>query len=522
MGYRRMTVEHVYEILRRWHAGQGVSRISVSEECDRKTVRKYIQKFNEAGLRIDKKLPEKEKIWEMIENKILPKVQRRRPASEQLEPLQEIIRDMINDPKEPLKPKSVYLVLKVKSDLDMSYETFKNFIREKALAKKPLKPMIRIELPPGLETQIDYGKVGLLEDPATGRKRVVWAFCGILSHCRLPFIQFVYTQEQSSFAESFIDMFEYYEGATEIQSIDNLKSGVIKPDLYDPKINKSLQEVVEYYGTFIDPCRVGRSSDKGKVERLVPSARELFRRLKRIYPTADIHTLNQHALRWCREEYGQNEHGTTRQAPMQVFKEVEKQTLKALPQERFEVPEWAPAHVHRGDQMFSFDKRRYSLPEAYKGKDVWIRYTERNKLLRVFFGTRLIREYVVSGKAMNYEPEDYPEGKREMMNGSFPRYLLNQAQSFGETSYRLVEAILEPHAYLNCRRAQGILKIMAEYSDKPFYEQVCGQALSRGVKLPRTFKAMLKGEEKQPALDMGINISELGKQMIRDASYYLN
>lgn len=522
MGYRKMTVEEVYEILRRWHAGQSVSRISVAEECDRKTVREYIQKFNEAGLRIDKKLPEKEKIWEMIETKILPKVERQRPASEQLEPLQELIREMIQDPKEPLKPKSAYQVLKVKRNLDTSYETFRNFIREKGLAKKPLKPMIRIELPPGLETQIDYGKVGLLEDPAAGRNRVVWAFCGILSHCRLPFIQFVYTQDQRSFAESFIDMFDYYDGATEIQSIDNLKSGVIKPDLYDPKINKSLQEVVEYYGTFIDPCRVGKSTDKGKVERFIPSAREVFRRLKRIHPTAGIHTLNQHALTWCREEYGQNEHGTTGQAPMQVFEEVEKQTLKPLPQERFEVPEWAPAHVHRGDQMFTFDKKRYSLPEAYKGKDVWVRYTERNKLLRVFFSTRLIREYVVTGKAVTYEPEDYPEGKREMMNGSFPRYLLNQAQSFGETSYRLVEAILEPHAYLNCRRAQGILKIMAEYSGKSFYEQVCGRALNRGVKLPRTFKAMLKAEEKQLVLDMGIDISELGKKMIRDASYYIN
>ncbi len=314
MGYRRMTVEHVYEIFRRWHAGQSVSRIAGAEECDRKTVRKYIQKFNEAGLRIDKKLPGKERIWEMIETKILPKVERGRPASRQLETYEQIIRDMIHDPREPLKPKSAYQVLKVKHDLDTSYETFKNFIREKDLAKKPLKPIIRIELPPGLETQIDYGKVGLLEDSTAGRNRVVWAFCGILSHCRFPFIQYVYTQDQSSFAESFIDMFEYNEGATEIQSIDNLKSGVIKPDLYDPKINKSLQEVVEYYGTFVDPCRVGRSTDKGKVERLVPSARELFRRLKRIHPTADIHTLNQHALTWCREEYGQNEHGTTGQA----------------------------------------------------------------------------------------------------------------------------------------------------------------------------------------------------------------
>ncbi len=169
--------------------------------------------------------------------------------------------------------------------------------------------------------------------------------------------------------------------------------------------------------------------------------------------------------------------------------------------------------------MFTFDKKRYSLPAIYRGQEVWARYTAKNKLLRVFSGRRLIREYVVTGKAINYKPEDYPEGKREVMNGGFPRYLLRQAQSFGEASCRLVESILEPHAYLNCRRAQGILNIMKEYSGKSFYGEACGKALQRGVKLPRTFKAMLKAEEKQLMLDMGISISELGKQMARDSSY---
>jgi len=522
MGYKRMTKEAIYEILRRWHAGQNVSRIAEVEHCDRKTICKYIQKFHEAGFGIGKEFPDKEMIWEIFEKKILPSVDRQRPASEQLEPLQDMIREMIQDTKEPLKPKSVFTVLKVKHDIDVSYETFKIFTRKKGLTQKPIRQMIRIELPPGLETQIDYGRVGLLEDPQTGKNKVVWAFCGVLAHSRLPFIQFVHTQDQKSFVESFIDMFEYYGGVTEIQSIDNLKSGVIKPDLYDPKLNKSLQEMIEYYGTFIDPCRVGRATDKGKVERMVPSARELFRVLKKIHPTADIITLNEHALSWCREEYGQREHGTTRRPPMEVFEVAEKETLKKLPEERFEAPIWEPAHVHRGDQFFSFDKGRYSLPEAYKGLDVWVRYTERNKLLRVFFDRRLIREYIVTGKAVNYVPEDFPEGKREMMNGGFPRYLLGKAQIFGEASYKLIESILEPHAYLNCRRAQGILAIMKEYSGKPFYEEVCSRALRRGVKLPRTFKAMLKSEEKQLVLDMGISISELGRQMIRDASYYIN
>ncbi|HDZ27208.1 MAG TPA: IS21 family transposase [Candidatus Aminicenantes bacterium] len=522
MGYKRMTKEDIYEILRRWHAGQNVSRIVEVEKCDRKTIFKYIKKFNEAGFGRDTKLPDKERIWDIFEQKILPSVERHRPASKQLEPLEDIIRDMVQDKKEPLKPKSVYSVLKNNHNVNASYETYKIFVRNKGLTQKPARQMIRIELPAGLETQIDYGKVGLLEYLRTGKNKVVWAFCGVLAHSRLPFIQFVYTQDQKSFVESFIDMFEYYGGVTEIQSIDNLKSGVITPDLYDPKLNKSLQEMIEYYGTFIDPCRVGKATDKGKIERMIPSARELFRVLKKIHPTADIHTLNEHALRWCTEEYGQREHGTTRMPPMEVFEETERETLKKLPEERFEAPIWKPAHVHRGDQFFSFDKLRYSLPEAYKGLDVWVRYTERNKMLRVFLDRRLIREYVVTGKAVNYVPEDFPEGKREMMDGGFPRYLRRKAQVFGEASCKLIESILEPHAYLNCRRAQGILAIMKEYRGKPFYEQVCRRALQRGVKLPRTFKAMLKVEEKQLVLDMGINISELGRQMVRDATYYTN
>ena len=66
--------------------------------------------------------------------------------------------------------------------------------------------MIRIELPPGLETQLDYGKVGKLVDRRAGRSRVVWAFCGVLAHSRLPYIEFVWTQDQVSFTGSVVSM----------------------------------------------------------------------------------------------------------------------------------------------------------------------------------------------------------------------------------------------------------------------------------------------------------------------------
>ncbi len=65
-------------------------------------------------------------------------------------------------------------------------------------------------------------------------------------------------------------MVEFYDGATECLLIDNLKSGVLKPDIWDLKINRAYTEFAEPYGTFIDTRRVATA----KIERSIPQARE--------------------------------------------------------------------------------------------------------------------------------------------------------------------------------------------------------------------------------------------------------
>jgi hypothetical protein len=288
-------------------------------------------------------------------------------------------------------------------------------------------------------------------------------------------------------------------------------------------LNKSLAEAAEYYGVFIDPCRVGKPTDKAKIERIIPVARELFRMLKKVYPTADLNELNRHALIWCREEYGRREHGTTHVPPLETFQSTEKPTLRPLPAERFEVPLWKKVSVHRGDGFFSFLNKRYAVPPAYrKCREVWIRYTERTRLLQVFFEYRLIREYVVTPNRVNFLPGDFPEVISMMMDGSYPQYLLRSSRAFGPSAYSLVESVLKPHAYLNARRAKGMIEVMKEHHGKPFFAQVCREAMQWGVKLPKTFRAMLVAEQQQQELDLQLPVSEMGKNMLRDMSYYLN
>ena len=50
MGYRRMKKHDLWEIARRWQAGQSLSHIAVNERRDRKTVRYYLEGFATFGL----------------------------------------------------------------------------------------------------------------------------------------------------------------------------------------------------------------------------------------------------------------------------------------------------------------------------------------------------------------------------------------------------------------------------------------------------------------------------------------
>jgi transposase len=516
-----MRKRELWEIYRRWQAGQSLSQIAIGEGCDRKTVREYLKRFAAAGLDLAGTTVEQQQFYQMVGATLRARAVNHGPSWGKLSEHTDELRELINRSKEPLKPKTAFLVINSKYELGASYETFKRFARHQGLSRKEPRRMIRIELPPGLEIQLDYGFVGSLADAVSKKDRAVWAFGGVLAHSRLPYIEFVRKQDQSAFASSVVNMLhDGYGGSTEWLTIDNLKSGVIKPDLWDPQINRSLAEVASYYNVFINTCRVARATDKAKIERLVPVARELFRMLKELYPAAGLTELNERALKWCREVYGRKEHGTTGIPPMEAF-EQERQKLRALPAERFRVAVWKQVPVHSGDQFLTFLKRTFSLPPKWRGKSVWARYV--HPLVQLFDGERLIREYVVRPGVNRYwQPEDFPVEKREMMNGGYPAWLMKKAQEYGPDAVALIHAVLQPHAYLNARRARGMLDVMSVHHGRPYFQEVCLRAKSRGVRLPATLRRMMEVAEKLPLWQSELPRSETGSAMVRDIQYYLD
>lgn len=86
----------------------------------------------------------------------------------------------------------------------------------------------------------------------------------------------------------------------------------------------------------------------------------------------------------------------------------------------------------------------------------------------------------------------------------------------------LLASVLQPHAYLNARRARGMLDVMATHYGRPYFDEICQRAKSRSVVLPATLKRMLEAAAQRPAFQQELPLSAVGAQMVRDAKYYTN
>src|SRR5690242_10723258 len=82
--------------------------------------------------------------------------------------------------------------------------------------------------------------------------------------------------DQRAWTECHVAAFGFFGGVPARLVPDNLKTGVDKPDLYDPKINRSYAELAAHYGCLVDPARALKPRDKARVERPMPYVRDSF------------------------------------------------------------------------------------------------------------------------------------------------------------------------------------------------------------------------------------------------------
>lgn len=313
------------ELLFRWLQGENLSQLSRSLGQSRQTVREYLKRAQHLGFSQD---ADDARRAEVVRSMLRKAPAAPSPARDELEPWAEQIKQWLAEPD--MTVKQVWRLLK-RNGLKVSYQSVNRIVRDYVAPILP-RTTVRLETPAGRQAQVDFGKVRV----RMGDGLVwLWAFVMTLSYSRHRFVRFVARQDLSSWLECHTRAFQFFGGVPETVLLDNLKAGVVRPDLYDPTINRAYAELERHYGFVADPAKVRTPEHKGKVERSMPVVRQQLVAGRQYESLAD---LNDAALTWCLEEVGTVPNGTTQEAPLTRFERDERSCLKPLPTASFANP----------------------------------------------------------------------------------------------------------------------------------------------------------------------------------------
>ena len=191
-------------------------------------------------------------------------------------------------------------------------------------------PRETIVTAPGEEAQVDYGTGPMVRDPITGKYRRTRLFVMTLGHSRKSVRLLTFQSSARIWCELHETAFRRLGGVPWTIVLDNLKEGVITPDLFDPTLNPLYRDFLAHHGAVAVPCRVRDPDRKGKVERGVGHAKGTLQGLR----FESLYAAQAYLDRWEERWADTRIHGTTKRQVAAMFAE-EKPALLPLPVEPF-------------------------------------------------------------------------------------------------------------------------------------------------------------------------------------------
>src|SRR6516162_5884821 len=123
------------------------------------------------------------------------------------------------------------------------YQSVKRYVRKlRGSGSAEARAVIRTQ--PGEECQVDYGTGPMVRDPGTGKYRRTRLFVLTLGYSRKSVRLLVFRSSARVWAELHEKAFRRLGGTTRLVVLDNLREGVLTPDIYDPGLNPLYRDVL--------------------------------------------------------------------------------------------------------------------------------------------------------------------------------------------------------------------------------------------------------------------------------------
>ena len=334
-----------------------------------------------------------------------------------------------------------------------AYESVKRYVRKLRGARSPEARAI-IQTAPGEEAQVDYGTGPMVRDAQTGKYRRTRLFVLTLGFSRKCIRLLCFHSGARIWVELHEQAFRRLGGATRVVVLDNLKEGVLTPDVYDPGVNPLYRDMLAHYGAVAMPCRIQDPDRKGKVESGVGHAQKTPLKGQRF---ESLEAAQSYLDRWEERWADQRIHGSTKRQVAAMFAE-EKPSLLPLPLEPFRYYQHGERTVHL-DGCVEVEAAYYGAPPGWIGRMVRVQWDSLHVRLLDPQTGQLLREHLRQQRGRHrIKDEDRP--KRTPLGTV---QLLARAGKAGPHIGQFSQALHERQAETAVRRIQGILSFTRKY-----------------------------------------------------------
>ncbi len=470
MAYREVHGVEIQEIIRRWQAGLSQRRIASGTGLSRVTVRRYVEAAEAAGLTPGGPEPSEEQLAALATLSLSGPRQVEAPSEELLSPWAEQIERWLETDRLQLTRIQELLAGR---GCEVSYTTLRRFIRRRGWRHRLPSTVRMDDGPPGEVAEMDFGRLGFIRDPESGRRRAVWALVVVWRYSRHCFVWPTTSQKLDAVIEGLEEAWAFFGGVPRYLVVDNFPAAVAGADALHPRLTRGFLEYARHRGFITDPARVRHPRDKPRVERSIPYVRE---RLFKGGDFRDVVDLRSAARSWCLEVAGQRIHGTTRRRPLEVFREEELPLLAPWDGEPYEVPDWRTATVHP-DHHIACQYALYSVPSTACPPRQKVEVQLGSKLVRIYHRGQLIKVHPRQrrgGRAT--DPNDYPAELTPYTRRA-PDWIQRRAAELGEAVGAYAERLFEgslPWAKL--RQGHKLLRLAERYSPDRL-DAACRRAL---------------------------------------------
>src|SRR5262252_270102 len=294
-----------------------------------------------------------------------------------------------------------------------------------------LSPTMRQVHPAGERLFVDYaGQTVELIDGTTGEVHRAQVFVAVLGASSYTYAEATLTQTLPDWIGAHGRALAFFGGVPRQIVPDNPKVGVLRANWYEPGLNPTYQDFATHYGTAILPARARRPRDKAKVEVGVQVVeRWILARLRhqRFFSLAELNG----AIRTLLDALNSRPMRRLGVSRRQLFEELDRPALAALPAEPYVYAEWRQRRVGL-DYHVDIDGHYYSVPHRLLRQQVEARITE--PTVELFHkGQRVACHLLGGARGRHTTVADHMPSSHRRHAGWTHERLLHEAAAIGPT-----------------------------------------------------------------------------------------